>query len=478
MANILEEIAEATRSRIALEMEEIPLEDMKAMAEVNLAPAGRFYNALKQEGMSYICEVKKASPSKGLIAEDFPYLEIAREYEEAGAAAISCLTEPKWFLGSNQYLKEIASAVSIPVLKKDFTIDPYMIYQAAAYGASAILLICAILSDEELKSYRILAESLGLDALVEAHDETEIERAIASGARIIGVNNRNLKNFTVDTANSASLRSLVPPDILFVSESGIQTSSDVDNLRKCQVDAVLIGETLMRSENKKEKLRELNGGEAVRTPGEKSRKPKVKICGLYRPEDIEMINEARPDFCGFIIDFPKSHRSRTPDEVRYLRAGLAPGIVPVGVFVDEDPDVIADLLQDGTIEVAQLHGNETEDEIVSLKMRTGKPISKAIQIRTSDDIERAISCPADYILLDQGQGAGKTFDWSLINEEARRKLEGRKWFLAGGLDSSNIASAIESLHPWGLDLSSGVETEKVKDRDKVMEVLRIAREDR
>jgi len=212
---------------------------------------------LKKPGMSFICEVKKASPSKGLIAPDFPYLSIATDYEEAGAAAISCLTEPVYFKGNDHYLKKIADTVSIPVLRKDFTIDPYMIYQAKVLGASAVLLICAILDEKKLKAYQELAWSLGLSALVEAHDEEEIRMAASVGARIIGVNNRNLKDFTVDIDNSVRLRDRIPKDVIYVSESGIRTPEDVGRLYANGTDAVLIGETLMRSEDKKAELERL-----------------------------------------------------------------------------------------------------------------------------------------------------------------------------------------------------------------------------
>lgn len=271
--NILNEIAAKTKERIQKEKLEIPEKDLiqmiqKRKVQILLHPEQQsitsrtshsFYQALKKEGMSYICEVKKASPSKGLIAPAFPYLEIAKEYQEAGAAAISCLTEPFYFQGSDRYLQEITAAVDIPVLRKDFTVDEYMIFQAAAYGAAAVLLICAILNDEQLKEYRELAEELGMDALVEAHDEEEAERALKSGARIIGVNNRDLKTFQVDMQNSIRLRKLAPENVVFVSESGIKTSDDIQKLYDNQVDAVLIGETLMRSQDKKAALEELNG---------------------------------------------------------------------------------------------------------------------------------------------------------------------------------------------------------------------------
>lgn len=271
--NILNEIAAKTKERIQKEKLEIPEKDLiqmiqKRKVQILLHPEQQsitsrtphsFYQALKKEGMSYICEVKKASPSKGLIAPAFPYLEIAKEYQEAGAAAISCLTEPFYFQGSDRYLQEITAAIDIPVLRKDFTVDEYMIFQAAAYGAAAVLLICAILNDEQLKEYRELAEELGMDALVEAHDEEEAERALKSGARIIGVNNRDLKTFQVDMQNGIRLRKLAPENVVFVSESGIKTSNDIQKLYDNQVDAVLIGETLMKSQDKKAALEELNG---------------------------------------------------------------------------------------------------------------------------------------------------------------------------------------------------------------------------
>lgn len=257
---ILDEIAEKTRERIAAEKKYRSLADIRAEAEDKAAKSMAygdnepFYRALKSEGMSFICEVKKASPSKGIIACDFPYLSIAGEYEKAGAAAISCLTEPYYFKGSDKYLREIADLVSIPVLRKDFTVDPYMIYQAKCYGASAVLLICAILDRSELAEYSAIASELGLSALVEAHDEAEIEMALDAKARIVGVNNRDLRNFTVDINNSVRLRRLVPDNIAYVSESGIKNREDIACLVENGTDAVLIGETLMRSPDKKATL--------------------------------------------------------------------------------------------------------------------------------------------------------------------------------------------------------------------------------
>ena len=263
--NILNEIAEKTKDRIEVEKRKVPVEELKQKIKMLQGTAGiasneskpTFFDNLKKPGISFICEVKKASPSKGLIAPDFPYLDIAKEYETAGACAISCLTEPYYFQGSDQYLDEISNAVNIPVLRKDFTVDEYMIYQAKAFGASAILLICAILDDARLKAYRELAESLKMDALVEAHDEEEITRALKSGAEIIGVNNRDLKTFQVDTGNSIRLRKMAPENVVFISESGIKTPGDIRYLYEHQEDAVLIGETLKRSKDKKTMLTEL-----------------------------------------------------------------------------------------------------------------------------------------------------------------------------------------------------------------------------
>ncbi|MBR6172530.1 MAG: indole-3-glycerol phosphate synthase TrpC [Eubacterium sp.] len=257
--SILDQLAKNAVERVAFAKERLSEEGV--MKKALAAPKGDFpfEQALCGEEIAFICECKKASPSKGLIAEHFPYLEIAKDYEAAGADAISVLTEPKWFLGDNRYLEEIAKEVSIPCLRKDFTVDPYMIYEAKLLGASAVLLICSILSEEELKEYHALADSLGLSVLVETHDEKEVEMALRAGARILGVNNRNLKDFTVDTENSRRLRRMVPKDVLFVSESGVRTPEDVQKLRECGVDAVLVGEALMRAEDKKKCLAELRG---------------------------------------------------------------------------------------------------------------------------------------------------------------------------------------------------------------------------
>jgi len=256
---ILEQLAAHARERVTAAKQNISEDNIKACALALPRGDFAFEKALKKNEPAFICECKKASPSKGVIAEDFPYLQIAREYESAGADCISVLTEPKWFLGSDRCLQEIAQTVRIPCLRKDFTVDEYMIYEAKCLGAAAVLLICSILSEKQIKAYIEICDTLGLSALVEAHDEAEVKTAIDCGARIVGVNNRNLKDFSVDTENSRRLRKLIPGDVIFVSESGVKTPEDVQGLREIGADAVLIGETLMRAADKRKVLNELRG---------------------------------------------------------------------------------------------------------------------------------------------------------------------------------------------------------------------------
>lgn len=259
MADILEQIAEHNQQIYLDRKLDVSLTKMMDMAYAVPGTDFAFENKLKEEGVSFICECKKASPSKGVIAEDFPYLDIARSYETAGASCISVLTEPKWFMGSLDYLEEIASEVTIPVLRKDFTIDEYMIYEARARKASAVLLICSILDSQTLGKYIRICDELGLSALVEAHDKNECDMALGEGARVIGVNNRNLRDFTVDPTNCLRLRDYVGDKVLFVAESGVKRREDIVELERAGVDAVLIGESMMRAEDKTEFLNNLKG---------------------------------------------------------------------------------------------------------------------------------------------------------------------------------------------------------------------------
>ncbi|WP_407717189.1 indole-3-glycerol phosphate synthase TrpC [Eubacterium pyruvativorans] len=467
MSTILDTIADAARKRTARSKQIIPAEEMIRRARAMNPDTGfPFEKALKKPGLSFICECKKASPSKGLISRDFPYLSIAREYEQAGAAAISVLTEPEWFLGSDEILREIAGSVSIPCLRKDFVVDEYMIYEAKVLGASAVLLICALLDEDTLRRYMEIADSLGLSALVEAHDPAEIETAVRSGARIIGVNNRNLKDFTVDVRNAYRLRKLVPRDILFVSESGIRTPEDIRILRDAGADAVLIGETLMRAKDRSAYLDYLKG------------RTRLKMCGMRRPEDIRSANRVRPDYIGFIFD-PSRRRYVTPEQAAALRSELDPGIRTAGVFVNADLPDILKITEAGTIDLIQLHGQETAEDILTLRNALDQrgyhnvSIIQAFQIHGEEDIRQAFSTPADLVLLDSGAGSGQAFNWELLQNADRFR---RPYILAGGITPANTGEAIRKLHPFCLDASSGLETDGKKDPVKMAEMKRRAEE--
>ena len=517
---ILDKIVEATKVRVAQEKEVETPEAVKTAALALPADTGfPFEAALRQQDFNFICEVKKASPSKGIIAEHFPYLDIAKEYEVAGAAAISVLTEPDFFKGDKKYLQEIASTVKIPVLRKDFIIDEYQIYQAKVWGASAILLICACLDVPTLTKFRELADSLGLSSLVEAHDEHEVQMAINCGARIIGVNNRNLKDFTVDVQNSVRLRNLVQDDVIFVSESGLETPEDIQVLRDNNIGVALMGETFMRSPNKVEKLAYLYGSTYYT--------PKVKMCGISKVETIPAVVEAKPDYMGLV--FAPSKRQVTVDQAKTLveelhkqygnrysreevqcsndvvqdgavigavQEGTATGdahegtltstenasptlihqeaIKTVGVFVNETLETLVKIATEVNLDAVQLHGDEDEAFIQSLKERTNVEVWKAVQIRSAADAEAWIDSRADMLLFDayhkdERGGTGEVFDWSCLDEFER------PFMLAGGIDSTNVARAIRTVRPYGIDISSGIETDGVKDDEKIKAFTNIVR---
>ena len=478
---ILDKIIEATKIRVAQEKQVESPETVKAAALALPSDTGfPFEAALRQQDFNFICEVKKASPSKGIIAEHFPYLDIAKEYEVAGAAAISVLTEPDFFKGDKKYLQEIASTVKIPVLRKDFIIDEYQIYQAKVWGASAILLICACLDVPMLTKFRELADSLGLASLVEAHDEKEVQMAIDCGARIIGVNNRNLKDFTVDVQNSVRLRNLVQDDVIFVSESGLETPEDIQVLRDNNIGVALMGETFMRSPNKVEKLAYLYGPTYYT--------PKVKMCGISKVETIPAVVEAKPDYMGLV--FAPSKRQVTVDQAKILVEELHRGyakkygsdtehdkndtIKTVGVFVNETVDNLVTIANEANLDAVQLHGDEDETFIQSLKERTNVEVWKAIQIRTAADTEKWIDSSADMLLFDayhkdERGGTGEVFDWSSLDAFER------PFMLAGGIDSTNVARAIRTVRPYGIDISSGIETNGVKDDEKITAFIKIVK---
>ena len=484
---ILDKIIEATKIRVAQEKQVESPESVKAAALALPSDTGfPFEAALRQQDFNFICEVKKASPSKGIIAEHFPYLEIAKEYEVAGAAAISVLTEPDFFKGDKKYLQEIASTVKIPVLRKDFIIDEYQIYQAKVWGASAILLICACLDVPTLTKFRELADSLGISSLVEAHDEKEVQMAIDCGARIIGVNNRNLKDFTVDVQNSVRLRNLVQDDVIFVSESGLETPEDIQVLWDNNIGVALMGETFMRSPNKVEKLAYLYGPTYYT--------PKVKMCGISKIETIPAVIEANPDYMGLV--FAPSKRQVTVEQAKTLVEELHKQyanrynrdaeqysnqtlihqefIKTVGIFVNETLDNLVTIATEVNLDAVQLHGDEDEAFIQSLKERTNVEVWKAVQIRSAADAEAWIDSRADMLLFDayhkdERGGTGEVFDWSCLDEFER------PFMLAGGIDSTNVARAIRTVRPYGIDISSGIETDGVKDDEKIKAFTNIVR---
>ena len=503
---ILDKIIEATKIRVAQEKQVESPEAVKAAALALPSDTGfPFEAALRQQDFNFICEVKKASPSKGIIAEHFPYLDIAKEYEVAGAAAISVLTEPDFFKGDKKYLQEIASTVKIPVLRKDFIIDEYQIYQAKVWGASAILLICACLDVPTLTKFRELADSLGLSSLVEAHDEHEVQMAIDCGARIIGVNNRNLKDFTVDVQNSVRLRNLVEDDVIFVSESGLETPADIQVLRDNNIGVALMGETFMRSPNKVEKLAYLYGPTYYT--------PKIKMCGISKVETIPAIVDAKPDYMGLV--FAPSKRQVTVEQAKTLvdelhkqyEKAYGEATVPmntdtaqdrqdsqeiqniqkfvqgnsnfeniktVGVFVNETLENLLKIVEEVKLDVIQLHGDEDETFIQSLKECTNVEVWKAVQVRSAADAEKWIDSSADMLLFDayhkdERGGTGEVFDWSSLDAFER------PFMLAGGMDSTNVARAIRTVRPYGIDISSGIETEGVKDDEKIKAFTNIVR---
>ena len=487
---ILDKIIEATKIRVAQEKQVESPEAVKAAALALPSDTGfPFEAALRQQDFNFICEVKKASPSKGIIAEHFHYLDIAKEYEVAGAAAISVLTEPDFFKGDKKYLQEIASTVKIPVLRKDFIIDEYQIYQAKVWGASAILLICACLDVPTLTKFRELADSLGLSSLVEAHDEHEVQMAIDCGARIIGVNNRNLKDFTVDVQNSVRLRNLVEDDVIFVSESGLETPEDIQVLRDNNIGVALMGETFMRSPNKVEKLAYLYGPTYYT--------PKVKMCGISKVETIPAIIDAKPDYMGLV--FAPSKRQVTVEQAKTLVEELykqnvvgnnseaeqtepvtsldtasSETIKTVGVFVNETIENLLKIAEEVKLDVIQLHGDEDESFIQILKEQSNVEVWKAVQVRSAVDAEKWIDSSADMLLFDayhkdERGGTGEVFDWSSLDEFER------PFMLAGGIDSTNVARAIRTVRPYGIDISSGIETNGVKDDEKMKAFTNIVR---
>jgi len=473
MSTILDKIVARTRADLEEEKQRVPLEEMRRRAR-EAPPPRDFLGALKGAEMStthseakLIAEVKKASPSKGLLAPDFDPIALARAYEAGGASAISVLTEPHFFQGSLEHLAAVRAAVSLPVLRKDFIVDPYQVYQARAAGADAILLICALLDDSDLALLLGLAQQVGMRCLVEVHDEEETRRALASGAQIIGINNRDLRDFHVDTNVTRRLRELIPRDRVVVSESGLHTGQDVQSAAYMGAQAVLIGEALVTAKDVIEKVRELSP-------------LRLKICGLRTYEQVREAFNAGAHYIGLVF-YPPSSRYVTPEEAasitRTLRMRAEMGFyVPkvVGVFVDESPEKINALARECRLDMAQLSGNESPEVCQEIEV----PVIKAVRPQRPKDFEKLEAYRPGVLafLLDtkvEGQwgGTGKVGDWSLARQMARRYPT----LLAGGLTPDNVRSAVEAAQPWGVDVSSGVETDGQKDLRKISQFASRAR---
>lgn len=465
----LERIVQQTTSDLEQRKRELPLEVVQRQALAQ-SKSRDFYAALRSNGIKLIAEVKRASPSKGLLAPHLDPLEVARLYEQNGAAAISVLTEPHFFLGSPEYLKAIKQAVQLPVLRKDFILDPYQVYEARAWGADAILLICALLDDIQLRSLLNLAQSLSMHCLVEVHTAEETQRAVAAGAQIIGVNSRDLVTFQMYPHLLRELRPLIPPDRVVVAESGIHNEADARRIARYEPQAMLVGESLVVSPDIPEKMQALLRGA--------NSSVQIKICGLRTLDHLRTAIEAGADMVGLVFYEP-SHRYIAPFEAKALVATIVEeyeGRVPVeivGVFVNRELPYIRDLAQEVGLDAVQLHGDESPDFCQELHLR----VIKGLRLRSQTDagIVQAYAQTCWRVLLDtpttQWGGTGKTHDWSL----ARLVAQDYPILLAGGLTPENVAEAIRQVRPWGLDVSSGVETNRQKDDEKMYSFIKNAR---
>ena len=467
---ILDNIFAYKRSELAEQKRAQSLPDVQAEAE-RAAPPRDFGAALRESPSrpALIAEVKRASPSRGLLVKDFDPLRLARTYQQNGAAAISVLTDEHFFQGHLDYLKAIRAEVDLPLLRKEFVFDPYQVYEARAAGADAVLLIAAMLSNEELHALHRLARELGMTALVEVHDEPELRRALALQPRLIGVNNRDLRTFQVDIETTARLRRFVPPDVTLVAESGIHTPADVDRLAQIGADAILVGESLVVAEDTGVKVRELT-------------RPymRVKVCGITTRQDALAAVDAGADMLGFNF-YPQSKRYILPEKcvriVSYL-AQYTTRVQLVGVFVNATRAEIAAIADDCHLDLVQLSGDESSEFLHTLGPQAFKGIRPASLEEAQTDAARFARSASPVLLVDAYRpgeygGTGHTGDWEL----ARMLATQYPILLAGGLNPDNVAAAVAQVRPWGVDVASGVESSPgKKDAAKMAAFVRAARE--
>ncbi|GAC1465501.1 MAG: bifunctional indole-3-glycerol-phosphate synthase TrpC/phosphoribosylanthranilate isomerase TrpF [Ktedonobacteraceae bacterium] len=470
----LDRIVQQTRLDLVQRKQEQPLEELQRLALEQVPPRDMLRAFAPRAQVHLIAEVKRASPSKGMLAPHLDPVATARTYEASGAAVISVLTEPHFFLGSPEYLTAIKNAVNIPVLRKDFIVDEYQVFEARAWGADAILLICAILDDAQLQHLLQLAHSLHMHALVEVHSREEALRAIKAGALIIGVNSRDLVTFKMNPYLLRDIRQLIPADRVVVAESGIHTAADVRRLARYDVQSMLVCESLVVSANIPAQIQMLLQGANTGT--------QIKICGLSTPEHINIAVDAGADMLGFIFYEP-SHRYIAPEQIPALLQAAqsysqpAPGqVLPdlVGVFVNKEIGYINAVVEQAGLHYVQLHGTESPEFCQQIE----RPVIKALPLKSTADMEhiKQYASVTWRLLLDTPTpawgGTGVTSDWDLARQIARE----HKILLAGGLKPENIALAIQQVHPWGVDVSSGIETDKKKDGTKIRAFLENVRQ--
>ncbi len=470
----LTRIVEQTLKTLEQRKQACSLEAIKRLADEQPRPRDLLEAFADRTRVHLIAEVKRASPSKGMLAPHIDPVALAQTYEKNGAAVISVLTEPDFFLGSPAYLTAIKQAVGVPVLRKDFIVDEYQVYEARAWGADAILLICAILDDDQLRHLLHVAHELHMHCLVEAHSREEVERAVNAGAMVIGVNSRDLTTFEMNPYLIRDIRRTIPADRVVIAESGIHTTADARRLARYDVQGMLVGESLVVSNNVPEQMHMLLQGA--------NRSTQIKICGLSRTEDIDVAVDAGADMIGFIFHEP-SHRYVQPAQVQELLSASERYQQPpkgqstpdlVGVFVNKEAEFINDVAEQIGLHFVQLHGDESPE----FCQKIDKPVIKALHLRERVDLAhlQAYQDVAWRLLLDtptpQWGGTGETHDWAL----ARSAAEMQRILLAGGLTPENVAEAIHSVQPWGVDVSSGVETDKRKDAAKIRAFIEQARQ--